>query len=156
VDRCRRRGHPGLAVPAEYGGAGVTATGSGKWRVDAVSRRARYTRILSWSQAQKKVGLTAQDTAELVFTDVRIPTTHVLGEKGRGFFHLMEGAPRERLSIAVGAIARARAAYEWTKAYVIDREVFKTRLGDLQNTRFVLVEMLTEIEVTQLHVTGVC
>ncbi|RRQ26610.1 acyl-CoA dehydrogenase [Rhodococcus sp. Eu-32] len=99
-----------------------------------------------------KVGLAAQDTAELVFTDVRVPHRNLLGVEGRGFLHLMERLPLERLSIAVAAIAGARATYEWTKAYVFDRSAFGTKIGDLQNTRFVLADMLTEIEVTESHV----
>lgn len=99
-----------------------------------------------------KVGLAGQDTAELVFDDVRVPGGNLLGTEGRGFFHLMENLPLERISIAVSAVASARAAFEWTKTYVFDRKAFGKRIGDLQNTRFVLAEMLTEIEVTQSHI----
>jgi long-chain-acyl-CoA dehydrogenase len=99
-----------------------------------------------------KVGLAAQDTAELVFEDVRVPADNLLGAEGRGFIHLMENLPLERLSIAVQAIAGAKAAYEWTKNYVFERKAFGKPIGDLQNTRFVLAEMLTEIEVTESHI----
>lgn len=99
-----------------------------------------------------KVGLAAQDTAELSFADVRVPADNLLGTEGRGFYHLMENLPLERLSIAVSAISSARAAYEWTSSYVFERTAFGKRVGDLQNTRFALAEMLTEIEVTESHI----
>ncbi|MFD4294641.1 acyl-CoA dehydrogenase family protein [Rhodococcus sp. NPDC058505] len=99
-----------------------------------------------------KVGLAAQDTAELVFEDVRVPAQNLLGTEGRGFVHLMENLPLERIGIAVSAITAARAAYEWTTAYAFERKAFGNPIGDLQNTRFALAEMLTEIEVTESHV----
>ncbi|MCK0091292.1 acyl-CoA dehydrogenase family protein [Rhodococcus sp. F64268] len=99
-----------------------------------------------------KVGLAAQDTAELVFEDARVPAENLLGTEGRGFVHLMENLPLERIGIAVSAITSARAAYEWSKQYVFERKAFGKPIGDLQNTRFVLAEMLTEIEVTESHI----
>ncbi|MBQ9052860.1 acyl-CoA dehydrogenase family protein [Rhodococcus sp. (in: high G+C Gram-positive bacteria)] len=99
-----------------------------------------------------KVGLASQDTAELVFENVRVPATNLLGAEGRGFVHLMERLPLERLSIAVNAIAAARSAFGWTSRYVFERKAFGKRIGDLQNTRFALAEMSTEIEVTESHV----
>ncbi|MDV8067152.1 acyl-CoA dehydrogenase family protein [Rhodococcus sp. IEGM 1366] len=99
-----------------------------------------------------KVGLASQDTAELVFESVRVPATNLLGTEGCGFVHLMERLPLERLSIAVNAIAAARSAFGWTSRYVFERKAFGKRIGDLQNTRFALAEMLTEIEVTETHV----
>ncbi|MBX4169012.1 acyl-CoA dehydrogenase [Rhodococcus pyridinivorans] len=99
-----------------------------------------------------KVGLAAQDTAELVFEDARVPAGNLLGTEGRGFVHLMENLPLERIGIAVSAITSARAAYEWTAQYVFERKAFGKPIGDLQNTRFALAEMLTEIEITESHV----
>jgi len=99
-----------------------------------------------------KVGLAGQDTAELVFEDVRVPTNNLLGTEGSGFIHLMENLPLERMSIAVIAIAAAKAAYQWTRDYVFERKAFGKPIGDLQNTRFALAEMLTEIEVTESHI----
>ena len=99
-----------------------------------------------------KVGLASQDTAELVFENVRVPATNLLGAEGRGFVHLMERLPLERLSIAVNAIAAARSAFGWTSRYVFERKAFGKRIGDFQNTRFALAEMSTEIEVTESHV----
>ncbi len=99
-----------------------------------------------------KVGLAGQDTAELSFDNVRVPVGNLLGEEGGGLIHLMERLPRERLSIAASAISSARAAYEWTKDYAFDRTAFGKPIGDFQNTRFALAEMLTEIDVTQAYV----
>ncbi|MGW4477926.1 acyl-CoA dehydrogenase family protein [Rhodococcus triatomae] len=99
-----------------------------------------------------KVGLAGQDTAELSFVDVRVPAANLLGTEGRGLSHLMERLPRERLSIAVGALAGARAAYEWTRRHVFERTAFGKPVGDFQNTRFVLAEILTEIDVTQAYI----
>lgn len=99
-----------------------------------------------------KVGLASQDTAELVFEDVVVPAQNLLGTEGRGFIHLMENLPLERLSIAVGAIAAADAAFDWTKEYAFERRAFGKPIGDLQNTRFALAEMATEIEVTRSHI----
>ena len=99
-----------------------------------------------------KVGLAGQDTAELVFEDVRVPAANLLGAEGRGFVHLMENLPLERISIAVNAITAAKAAYRWTRDYVFERKAFGKPIGDLQNTRFALAEMLTEIEVTESHI----
>jgi alkylation response protein AidB-like acyl-CoA dehydrogenase len=100
----------------------------------------------------EKVGLHAQDTAELFFEDVRVPATNLLGELNRGFAHLMENLPQERLSIAVVAVAAARAAFEWTVTYCRDRKAFGQSIGSFQNSRFRLAEMLTEIDVAQTYV----
>ncbi|WP_159810079.1 acyl-CoA dehydrogenase family protein [Cellulomonas citrea] len=98
-----------------------------------------------------KLGLHAQDTAELFFTDVRVPATNVLGEIGHGFGYLMQRLPRERLSIAAGGYAGARAALQWTQDYVFERKAFGQRIGDFQNTRFELAEIETEIDVTRAY-----
>jgi long-chain-acyl-CoA dehydrogenase len=99
-----------------------------------------------------KVGLSAQDTAELVFDSVRVPDANVLGGEGRAFVHLMERLPLERLSIAVSALASATAAYRWTCDYVFERTAFGQPIGDFQNTRFVLAEISTELDITQAYV----
>jgi long-chain-acyl-CoA dehydrogenase len=99
-----------------------------------------------------KVGLQGQDTAELIFTDVRVPPANLLGTEGRGLMHLMERLPLERLSIAVGAIAATRAALNWTLGYAFDRTAFGRPVGDFQATRFALAEMETEVDVTQTYV----
>jgi long-chain-acyl-CoA dehydrogenase len=99
-----------------------------------------------------KVGLQGQDTAELIFDQVRVPAVNLLGTERRGLMHLMERLPLERLSIAVSAIASARAALDWTVAYAFDRTAFGKPIGDFQHTRFALAELATEVDVTQTYV----
>ena len=100
----------------------------------------------------KKIGLKAQDTSELFFNDVRVPVDNLLGAENRGFINLMEQLPWERMQIAVGAVAKAQAAIDWTLAYVKDRKVFGQTVGTFQNTRFKLAEMQTEVHVAQVFV----
>lgn len=97
-----------------------------------------------------KVGLHAQDTAELFFTDVRVPVENLLGDEGMGFLHLVDNLPQERLSIAVGAVAAARQALRWTIEYTHDRTAFGQPIASFQNSRFVLAEMATEIEIAEV------
>ncbi|HEX8933589.1 MAG TPA: acyl-CoA dehydrogenase family protein [Pseudonocardiaceae bacterium] len=96
-----------------------------------------------------KLGQHAQDTAELFFRDVRVPVANLLGTQGRGFAHLVDRLPQERLSMAVSAVAGARAALELTLAYVKDRRAFGVPIGSFQNTKFRLAEMSTEIDIAQ-------
>ena len=99
-----------------------------------------------------KIGLHAQDTAELFFDNVRVPAANVLGTEGRGFAHLMERLPRERMSIAVGAMSSMDAVFTETKRYCFQRTAFDKPIGDFQNTRFQLAEIATEIDVTRAYV----
>ncbi|MEX0756654.1 MAG: acyl-CoA dehydrogenase family protein, partial [Acidimicrobiia bacterium] len=94
-----------------------------------------------------KVGMHAQDTSELFFTDVRVPATNLLGAPGTGFFQLVDKLPQERLSIAVGAMAAAEAAFGWTLAYAKERQAFGRPIGSFQHNRFVLAEMRTELDL---------
>jgi alkylation response protein AidB-like acyl-CoA dehydrogenase len=96
-----------------------------------------------------KIGLHSQDTAELFFSDVRVPVENRLGEEGEGFRYLVTNLPQERLSIAVAGLAAARAAYRWTLGYVKERHAFGQPIAAFQNTRFKLAEMATEIAVTE-------
>ncbi len=101
----------------------------------------------------KKIGLKAQDTAELFFNDVRVPAENLLGGnafENRGFICLMEQLPWERLQIAITAISSAQAAIDWTLAYVKERKVFGQPVGSFQNTRYKLAEMQTEVQVAQV------
>ena len=100
----------------------------------------------------KKVGLKAQDTAELSFDDVHVPAEALLGEEGRGLHALMSHLPLERLSIAVTACAGTRAALSWTIGYVRERHAFGKTIAEFQNTQFVIAELVTELEVTQSYV----
>lgn len=94
-----------------------------------------------------KIGLHAQDTAELFFTDVRVPAENLLGNEGEGFLYLVKNLPQERLSIASAAIAHCRAALDWTIAYCNERTAFGQPIGRFQASKFKLAEMATEIAV---------
>jgi len=100
-----------------------------------------------------KLGLHSQDTAELSFTDVRVPAENLLGgEEGLGFTQLVAKLPRERLSIAIAAVAGARAALAMTLDYVTERRAFGTAVGSFQNSRFTLAEIATEMDIAQHYV----
>jgi alkylation response protein AidB-like acyl-CoA dehydrogenase len=100
----------------------------------------------------EKVGMHAQDTAELFFNDVRVPVANRLGDEGTGFVSLVSNLPQERLSIAVTAVAAARAAFDATLAYTKERAAFGQPIASFQNTRFRLAEMATEIEIAQTFI----
>ena len=99
-----------------------------------------------------KIGMHAQDTAELFFTDVEVPVANLLGAEGQGFVQLVHNLPRERLSIAIAGVAAARAALGWTLDYVKERTAFGQTVGSFQNSRFVLAEVATEVDVAQAYV----
>jgi alkylation response protein AidB-like acyl-CoA dehydrogenase len=96
-----------------------------------------------------KVGLKAQDTAELFFSDVRVPAANLLGTENGGFGHLMENLPQERLSIAVTAVAMAETVLAQTVEYVTGRTAFGKPVSSFQNTRFVLAELQTEVTIAR-------
>jgi alkylation response protein AidB-like acyl-CoA dehydrogenase len=100
----------------------------------------------------RKIGLHAQDTAELSFADVRVPAANVLGDPRQGFVYLMDNLPLERLSIAVTSLGAAKAALTWTVDYVKQRRAFGKPLAAQQNTQFAVAEMTTEIDVTCAYV----
>lgn len=97
----------------------------------------------------EKIGQHSQDTAELFFSDVRVPAANLLGEEGRGFDYLAFNLAQERLSIGVYGLAAAEAALSWTVDYVKEREAFGQALAKFQNTKFVLAEVGTECRVTR-------
>ena len=100
-----------------------------------------------------KLGQHAQDTAELSFTDVRVPVANLLGEtEGEGFTQLVSNLPQERLSIGYAAVAAARYALNLTLDYVKERKAFGQPIGSFQNSRFVLAELDTEIDIAQHYV----
>ncbi|BBZ29950.1 acyl-CoA dehydrogenase [Mycolicibacterium madagascariense] len=99
-----------------------------------------------------KMGLHAQDTAELHFEDVRVPAANVLGKEGRGFYHLMENLPSERLSIAISALAGARETWRQTLQYAKDRKAFGQSIGSFQHNRFLLAEMDTELDIGEQYI----
>ena len=96
-----------------------------------------------------KLGCKVQDTAELSFTDVRVSAANRLGEEGKAFGYLGHNLPRERIAIAVGSVAQARAAVDATIEYVSARKVFGTTVSSVQNTKFELASAATEVEAGQ-------
>lgn len=109
-----------------------------------------------------KIGLDAQDTAELSFTDVKVPVENLLGEEGQGFIYLMQNLPQERLNIAVMAAAAMESVLEQTLQYTKERKAFGKPIGSQQNSRFLLAELATEAtairimvdEFIRLHLDG--
>jgi acyl-CoA dehydrogenase len=100
----------------------------------------------------KKMGMPAQDTAELFFHNVKVPKANVLGEPGKGFYYLMQGLAEERLISSVGSIANARKAFDITRSYVMERKLFGRPLAEQQNTQFRMAEMDAEIDLVQVYV----
>lgn len=100
----------------------------------------------------QKLGMHAQDTAELFFDEVRIPAANLLGEEQMGFRYLVANLARERLSIAISAVSAAHAALDWTISYVRSRTAFGRPIGSFQASRFALAEMRTEIELATVFV----
>jgi alkylation response protein AidB-like acyl-CoA dehydrogenase len=99
----------------------------------------------------EKIGLHAQDTSELSFTDMRVPVDNLLEEEGRGFYQLVNNLPQERLSLAVGAVAAAEGVLAETLEYVRQRNAFGSPISGLQNTQFVLAELATEIDLARTY-----
>ncbi|MEA2768756.1 MAG: hypothetical protein QOD93_1718 [Acetobacteraceae bacterium] len=98
-----------------------------------------------------KIGLPAQDTAELFFNDARIPAANLLGEVGSGLQYLMSHLPRERLGVTATAMGTIRAIFDMTVEYCQQRRAFGAPLIDKQHVRFELAEMATEIDVAQAY-----
>jgi alkylation response protein AidB-like acyl-CoA dehydrogenase len=99
-----------------------------------------------------KLGLHAQDTAELFFNDVHVPVENRLGEEGKGFLYLVSNLAQERMSIAIAAVSAAQAAFDVTLEYVKERTAFGQPVGSFQASRFALAEMKTEIELATVYV----
>ncbi|NLG56721.1 MAG: acyl-CoA dehydrogenase, partial [Rhodococcus sp.] len=96
-----------------------------------------------------KIGLRTSDTAELSFSDVRVPTSDLLGEEGEAFSYLIHNLAQERLSIAMGASAMSAAALTHALNYTRDRQIFGKPVSSFQNTKFVLAECSTEVQAIQ-------
>lgn len=97
----------------------------------------------------EKMGIKVQDTVELAFDDVRVPVANRLGEEGRAFEYLCHNLPQERMTVAVGSVAQARAALDATIAYVKERKVFGKPVAAFQNTKFELAAVAAEVEAAQ-------
>ena len=100
----------------------------------------------------EKIGKHSQDTAELFFNDMRVPSSNLLGLEGDGMKYLMHNLAQERLSIAVDAVAVAVAALNWTQAYTKERTAFGQNLSQFQNTKFVMAELFAEVQIGQVYV----
>ncbi len=100
----------------------------------------------------EKIGMHSQDTAELFFGSVRVPVANLLGTEGEGFRYLSANLAQERLSIAVTGVAAARAALTWTLDYVRERTAFGKQIAEFQNTKFVLAEIKTQVDVAQAYI----
>lgn len=94
-----------------------------------------------------KVGMHSQDTAELIFEDVRVPATNLIGEEGKGFLYLMDKLQQERLLTAIGGIVAAEDMLEMTMQYVKERQAFGKSISKFQNTQFKLAEIATQVEI---------
>ncbi|WP_338749557.1 acyl-CoA dehydrogenase family protein [Janibacter alittae] len=132
--------HAGLVViVARTGGEGAQGISLIVAEVEGLEGFERG-RVLS------KIGQHGQDTRELAFTDMRVPTENLLGtQEGQGFYQLMMQLPQERLVIAVGAVASAELAYELALDYTKERTAFGKPIGAFQNTRFTLAEVGTDV-----------
>ena len=100
----------------------------------------------------EKIGKHSQDTAELFFNDMRVPSSNLLGLEGDGMKYLMHNLAQERLSIAVDAVAVAVAALNWTQSYTKERTAFGQNLSQFQNTKFVMAELFAEVQIGQVYV----
>jgi alkylation response protein AidB-like acyl-CoA dehydrogenase len=109
----------------------------------------RGTPGFSRGRRLEKVGLKANDTAELFFDDCRVPADNLLGAENTGFYQLMGNLPRERLGIAVAAVAAAEVILEQTLEYARTREAFGRPIGKFQHNRFLLAELDTEVTIAR-------
>lgn len=100
----------------------------------------------------EKIGMKAQDTSELFFSDMRVPKENLLGETGKGFAYLMEELPQERLSVALNAIANTESILEQTIDYVCERKAFGKSIASFQNTQFKLAEADTKVSSTRVFI----
>ncbi|MGN6574786.1 MAG: acyl-CoA dehydrogenase family protein [Nocardioides sp.] len=99
-----------------------------------------------------KVGQPESDTAELFFEDVRVPAANVIGQLDEGFIHMMTWLPQERLGSAITNISHAAQILEETIDYAKERKAFGQPIGAFQNTKFLLADLVTRVEVTQAYV----
>lgn len=99
-----------------------------------------------------KMGMKAQDTAELFFNDVKVPKANVLGDPSQGFRYLARFLAQERLVAAIGFLATAQTAFDLTLDYVKERRAFGKPIGAFQNTRFKMATMRAELDMAQTYV----
>jgi long-chain-acyl-CoA dehydrogenase len=99
-----------------------------------------------------KLGIHANDTSELFFDEARVPARNLLGEEGKGFVYLVQNLPRERLALAIGAVASAEHVLDLTTTHVKNRKAFRGTLADLQNTQFVLAQLTAEARALRVYI----
>ena len=99
----------------------------------------------------EKIGLHAQDTSELTFTDMRVPVGNLLEQEGMGFYQLVRNLPQERLALGVGAVAAAESTLAETLDYVRQRKAFGSPIASFQNSQFVLAELATELDIARTY-----
>jgi alkylation response protein AidB-like acyl-CoA dehydrogenase len=104
--------------------------------------------------ALDKIGLKSQDTAELFFRDVRVPADNLIGQEGRGFYHLLGNLPTERLGIAVSSLAGAERAFALTLEYAKTRTAFGQPIGTFQANRFALADIRAKLNAARVYVDG--
>jgi len=109
----------------------------------------RGTPGFSRGRRLEKVGMKANDTAELFFDDCRVPAENLIGTENHGFYHLMANLPRERLGIAVAAVAACERLLALTLEYARSREAFGRPIGKFQHNRFLLAELDTEVTIAR-------
>lgn len=130
-----------------------TAKGAGAKGVSLIALETQGAEGFRRGRNLKKLGMKANDTAELFFEDVKVPLTNLLGgEEGQGFYQLMKQLPWERLLIALTALGVIDFALAETVKYVQERKAFGQRVMDFQNTRFKLAEMKTKAELLRSFV----
>ena len=99
-----------------------------------------------------KVGQPEADTAELFFTDVRVPRANMIGQQDNGFIHMMQHLPQERIGSAINNLALARSVFDETLQYIKERTAFGRPVGGFQHNKFLAAELTTKLEVTQAFV----
>lgn len=139
-------GSADLVVVAARTGPGERARGVSLFLVDATLPGFERGRVLD------KVGQHESDTAELFFSDLRVPADALLGEVGTGFIALMTRLPQERIGVAIGNVANVVSVFEETLEYVKQRQAFGQAIGSFQHNKFKIAEMFTKLEVTQAFV----
>ncbi|SDJ41256.1 acyl-CoA dehydrogenase [Frankineae bacterium MT45] len=139
-------GSADMVVVAARTGPGAGARGVSLFMVDSTLPGFARGRILD------KVGQPESDTAELFFSDLRVPAEALLGEVGMGFVSLMQRLPQERIGVAIGNVANASQILDETLAYVKERRAFGQAIGSFQHNKFRLAEMYTKVAVTQSFV----
>ncbi|NLU84606.1 acyl-CoA dehydrogenase family protein [Rhodococcus sp. HNM0569] len=132
----------------------VAARTSPEKKAKGITLFAVETGMAGFERGRKldKVGQPESDTAELFFENVRVPSENIIGEIDRGFIHMMEMLPQERVGAAVANISHAAPILEETIAYAKERKAFGQPIGSLQWNKFLLADLVTRVEVTQAYV----